>query len=50
VITTAQAAGHSRVAQMNQQVLTNLDRMIEGVQTPHPSTDLQQQPEVSDAI
>lgn len=50
LITTAQAAGHSRVAQMNQQVLTNLDRMIEGVQTPHPSTDLQQQPEVSDAI
>jgi len=50
LITTAQAAGHARVAQMNQQVLTNLDRMIEGVETPKPATDLQPQAEVSDAI
>ncbi len=50
LINTSQAAGHSRVAQMNQQVLTNLDRMIEGIQTPCPSTDTPQPAEVSDAI
>lgn len=50
LITAAQVAGHSRVAQMNQQVLTNLDRMIEGVETPNPATALQPQAEVSDAI
>ncbi len=50
LINTSQAAGHSRVAQMNQQVLTNLDRMIAGIQTPHPPTDLPPHAEVSDAI
>ena len=47
LIQAAETAGQARVAQMNQQVLTNLDRMIEGVQTPHPATD---SGEVSDAI
>ena len=47
LIQTAEAAGHARVAQMNQQVLSNLDRMIEGVQTPDAPNDSD---EVSDAI
>ena len=47
LIQTAETAGHARVAQMNQQVLTNLDRMIQGVQTPDALTD---SGEVSDAI
>jgi hypothetical protein len=50
LINTSQAAGHSRVAQMNQQVLTNLDRMIAGIQAPHPPTDLPPHAEASDAI
>jgi hypothetical protein len=50
LIDTSRAAGHSRVAQMNQQVLTNLDRMIAGIQTPHPPTDLPPHAEASDAI
>ena len=50
LINTSQAAGHSRVAQMNQQVLSNLDRMIEGIQTPCTSIDLPQPAEASDAI
>ncbi len=39
LIQTAETAGHTRVAQMIRQVLTNLDRMIAGVQTPHAATD-----------
>jgi integrase len=34
LIDSAEAAGHTRVAQMNQQVLTNLDRMIGEVEDP----------------
>lgn len=47
LIQTAETAGHARVAQMNQQVLTNLERMIKGVQTPDAPTD---SGEVADAI
>ena len=47
LIQTAETAGQARVAQMNQHVLNNLDRMIEGVQTPDAATD---SGEVSDAF
>jgi hypothetical protein len=47
LIQTAEARGQARVAQMNQQVLTNLDRMIEGIPTPDAPND---SGEVSDAI
>ena len=36
----ARGPGRSRVAQMNRQVLTNLNRMIDGIQTDHAPTDL----------
>lgn len=47
LIQNAEAAGHARVAQMNHQVLSNLDRMIDGVQTSDAATD---SGEVSDAF
>src|SRR6478752_4271860 len=40
LIQTAETAGHGRVAQMNRQVLTNLDKMISGIQTNDASSDL----------
>lgn len=39
LIQDAEACGHTRVAQMNQQVLTNLDRMIGGVDEGHEAGD-----------
>ena len=40
LIQTAETAGHGRIAQMNRQVLTNLDKMINGIQTNDASSDL----------
>ena len=40
LIQTAETAGHGRIAQMNRQVLTNLDKMISGIQTDDASNDL----------
>ena len=40
LIQTADTAGRSRVAQMNRQVLTNLDQMINGIETDHAPADL----------
>ena len=40
LIQTADTAGHSRVAQMNRQVLTHLDLMIDGIETHHAANDL----------
>ena len=41
LIQTAQTAGHTRVAQMNQQVLTNLDRILDGLEQDGGTTDLE---------
>jgi len=40
LIQTAETAGHGRIAQMNRQVLTNFDKMINGIQTNDASSDL----------
>src|SRR6478735_8031794 len=40
LIQTAETAGHGRVAQMNRQVLTNLDHIIIGIEQDGSTTDL----------
>jgi hypothetical protein len=46
LIDQAECSGHTRVLEMNQQVLTNLDRMISEVETVGPD---QSHEEVADA-
>jgi hypothetical protein len=43
LIQTAQTAGQTRVAQMNQQVLTNLDRILDGLEQDSETTDAEDQ-------
>jgi len=43
LIQTAQTAGQTRVAQMNQQVLTNLDRILDGLEQDSETTDVEDQ-------
>jgi len=47
LIQTAQTAGQTRVAQMNQQVLTNLDRILDGLEQGGGTTDLDGQIDAS---
>ena len=47
LIQTAQTAGQTRVAQMNQQVLTNLDRILDGLEQGGGTTDLDGQVDAS---
>jgi hypothetical protein len=43
LIQTAQTAGQTRVVQMNQQVLTNLDRILDGLEQDSETTDVEDQ-------
>jgi hypothetical protein len=43
LIQTARSAGQTRVVQMNQQVLTNLDRILDGLEQDSETTDVEDQ-------